>query len=150
MNIKLGLATGLTILLLSGCSVDDVIEKVEEAIDKIEETVEDTKSITEQISERHAVAIAKHYTRDECIIKVNEAEEMGLVNVIFSMEDNDITCEDYGKKNDDIECAIKDTGADIDTSCVIGGDAPGTPSRDSVDMELDLHDEASIVAIELI
>ncbi len=144
MNIKLGLATGLTILLLSGCSVDDMIEKVEEAIDKVEETVEDikSKSITEQLSERHAVAIAKHYTRDECIIKVNEAEEMGLVNVIFSMEDNDITCEDYGKKNDDIECAIKDTGADIDTSCVIGGDAPGTPSRDSVDME--------IVAIELI
>ncbi len=138
MIVKLGLATGLALLLLSGCSGDSSNE------------VEDTKpkSITEQMTERHVVAIIKNYPPNECLNNLKPTlEDLGLVNVIVSVEDNDVTCEDYGKNNNNIECDIKDTGVDIDTSCVAGADAPGTPDRDSANI---LLDEASLAAIELI
>ncbi len=143
MVLKLGLTTGLAILLLSGCSGGDSSDNVENV-----EAVKQ-KTIKEQLSERHFVGIYKHFSESECLNKVKPAlEDLGLVNVIVSVEDNNIACEDYDRKNDDIECIIEDTGLDLDTSCVAGGDAPGTPERDSID--INLLDEANIAVIKLI
>lgn len=140
MILKLGLSTGLAILLLSGCSGGDSSDIVEEV---------KPKTITEQLSERHFVGIYKHFPEEECLNEVKPAlEDLGLVNVIVSVEDNNIACEDYDRKDDDIECIIEDTGLDFDTSCVAGGDAPGTPEREGID--INLLDEANIKIIELI
>jgi len=142
MIVKLGLATGLSLLLLSGCSGDNSDNEKEDI----------KKSITQQLTDRDVVAIIKHYPKSECLNKVKPAvEEKGLTNVIVIIEDNNATCEDYGKKNDEIECAIKDAGFDLNTSCVVGADAPGTPSKESIkDMEFNLIDETNNIAIGLI
>ncbi len=143
MIVKLGLATGLSLLLLSGCSGDNSNDKKEDI---------KPKSITQQLTDRDVVAIVKHYPKMECLSKVKPAvEEKGLTNVIVSVEDNNATCEDYGKKNDEIECAIKDAGFDLDTSCVVGADAPGTPTKESIEnMEFNLIDETNSATIGLI
>ena len=119
---KIGLATAMGALLLSGCGGG---------------SGSDSKSITEQIKERDGVLIIHSTKSSACSIMADSVKNQGVKDVIFDSPDNTVSCTTYGKNRGDIdddyaECAetsLVDFSDDSDISlledtikaCVIGG-----------------------------
>jgi len=106
---KLGLATAMGALLLSGCGGGG-----------------SSKSITEQMKERDAILIVHDYPAEVCtsqLLKDELAADIGATDIITSVEPNTINCGDYARNNDYISCGEETFGGYPDT-CVIGMNAP--------------------------
>ena len=85
----------------------------------------DGEDTIDEMSKRDIIVIYKYYSPETCEsseLKDKLQEDGELKNLTIFVENNNVICETYGKKNDGTKCKEEDSGRNYDASCVVGFD----------------------------
>lgn len=114
MMKRLGLTTiALSVLLLSGCGSSK--KKSTDTNTSID------KNTTEQMKERDAIRIAHSYPDEACDSQIkSELARKGAKDIIISIEDNNVSCQTYGRINTDKGNCSESIYGGHENACVVG------------------------------